>query len=192
MTNETNKYHAALIERIEAAKLDNVREANLTKLQKMRDICAHSEVANMFERCNVDETRFSRAIYASEKAIRFAALIINHKDALNNVMMHAAFRTAINCYRHDAKLYYRDIEQACSASSEVSDERKHLVYKRKTHKATSTTSAQKQSSLDALKTLNIIKACDVEKDAYIVNLNEIAERLCKLFNIDTTKVAESA
>lgn len=191
-TNMTNAFTTAFEARISTAKAKNSTQQNIDKLTKMRDAFSSQALVKLFEDSNIDASRLQdRAIYASEKVVRFAAQAVEHSVALNNQMMYVVFRTAINCYRHNVTMTRDDAKAAC-LNTLVSEERKHLVFSRKITVADSTKNAQYQSSVDALLTLNILKQKNANE--FEVVLNDLAKALCEKLAIDCEKVetAEAA
>lgn len=183
----TNSFVAKFNARIEVAKAKNSTQSNIDKLQKMRDAFNNQAMTELFEASQIDAERFMRAIYASEKVVRFAAQAVNHAYSKNNQMMYVVFRTAINCYRNNESMLLSDAEAAC-LNTLVSDERKHLIYSRKSLVAESTKNAQSQTSVDALITLNILTKDNEKINAFKVNFNAIAQALCEKLDIDTSMI----
>lgn len=184
----TNSYVTKFNTRIEVAKAKNSTEQNIKLLTNMRDAFTSQALVELFEASQIDADRFSRAIYASAKVVRFAAQAVNHKIALNNLMMYVVFRTAINCYRNNESMTLDDAKAAV-LNTLVTDERKHLVYSRKSIVAESTKNAQYQTSVDALITLNILTKDNEKINAFKVNMNALASALCEKLEISTEKAA---
>jgi hypothetical protein len=181
---------AAIDARLVVAQSRNVSSSNYLKLSAMRDAFATSaELCAVFMQNKIDATIFDRAIYAIEKAVKFSAQIVNHKVALNNVMMYCAFRTAINAHVNRTTLHLSDIVACCSSSIKVDDARKSIVYQNSKHVDDSTVKAQHQSSLDALRMLNIIKERSDKRNEYDVNMNALAKALCDKLAIAYEQIA---
>ncbi|QWY82967.1 hypothetical protein [Rhizobium phage RHph_X66] len=175
-------------ERLNAALLNNCSASNEKKLRKLVTMLSNEKLADMLADANVDAERFTRAMYACEKVVKFAsqAVTLNAKDLNENT--YAIFRTAINCYRNDAVLTQAMIEASISRDVTVDDSVKHLVYVRNIIQTTETIAAQSQTSRDALLTLNIIKHRHDIKNAFSVDLTALASALCAAFKIDCEKV----
>jgi len=187
----TNVYTTAFEARILEAKNKNASSSNIKKLEKMRDACSSVAVVEALMSHDVDAERFSRAIYASEKAISMIKQSIE-LDARNiNENTYAIFRTALNCYKHDDVMTKEDARASISRDIIVKDERKHLVFVRQIIQTEQTVNAQHQTSIDALVTLNILSVSKTHKNAYTFNMNELSERLCKNFSLDTEKASVS-
>lgn len=184
----SNVYHNAIIARLATALENNCSASNEKKMRKLSNMLANEKLASMLADANVDAERFTRAIYACEKVVKFAsqAIALNAKDLNENT--YAIFRTAINCYKHDIALTQSMIEASISKDYTVDDSVKHVVYVRNLIQTSETVQAQTQTSRDALLTLNIIEARADMKNAYSVNLTALAQALCDAFKIDATKV----
>ncbi|SOC90028.1 hypothetical protein SAMN05216358_0047 [Rhizobium sp. AN5] len=184
----SNVYHSAIVARLATALDNNCSASNEKKMRKLSNMLANEKLASMLKDANVDAERFTRAIYACEKVVKFAsqAIALNAKDLNENT--YAIFRTAINCYKHDIALTQNMIEASISRDLTVDDSVKHVVYVRNLIQTSETVQAQTQTSRDALLTLNIIEARADMKNAYSVNLTTLAQALCDAFKIDATKV----
>jgi hypothetical protein len=184
----TNVYHTAIVSRLSVALANDCSASNEKKMRKLATMLANERLADMLEDANVDAERFTRAIYACEKVVKFAsqAIALNAKDLNENT--YAIFRTAINCYKHDIALTQAMIEASISRDIAVHDDVKHVVYVRNIIQTAETIAAQTQTSRDALLTLNIIEVRSDMKNAYSVNLTALASALCDAFKIDATKI----
>ncbi len=184
----SNVYHSAIVARLATALQNNCSASNEKKMRKLANMLSNERLATMLEDANVDAERFTRAIYACEKVVKFAsqAIALNAKDLNENT--YAIFRTAINCYKHDIALTQSMIEASISKDLSVDDSVKHVVYVRNIIQTSETVQAQSQTSRDALLTLNIIEARADMKNAYSVNLTALAQALCDAFKVDATKV----
>lgn len=184
----SNVYHAAIVARLATALENNCSTSNEKKMRKLASMLANEKLATMLDDANVDAERFTRAIYACEKVVKFAsqAVALNAKDLNENT--YAIFRTAILCYRNDVALTQAMIEASISKDVNVSDELTAFVYRRNIIQTAETIAAQSQTSRDALLTLNIIEARADMKNAYSVNLTALAQALADAFKLDTSKV----
>jgi hypothetical protein len=164
--------------------------SNEKKMRKLVTMLSNERLSDMLASASVDAERFTRAIYACEKVVKFAsqAVALNAKDLNENT--YAIFRTAINCYRHDIVLTQAMIEASISRDVTVDDEVKHVVYTRNLIQTTETIAAQSQTSRDALLTLNIIKQRHDLKNAYSVELTDLALALCDAFKIESDKIED--
>ncbi|PZR92278.1 MAG: hypothetical protein DI537_13920 [Stutzerimonas stutzeri] len=191
--NAQTAYVAAIDTRLAVALSRNVSATNAIKLTNMRDAFAtSSELCALFVNNKIDASIFERAIYALEKAVKFSAQLVNHKVAHNNVMMYCAFRTAINAHVNRTTLHLSDIVACCSSSIKVDDARKSIVYQNAKHVDDSTVKAQHQSSLDALRMLNIISERKDKRNEYDVNMNALAKALCDKLAISYEQIEEVA
>jgi hypothetical protein len=184
----SNVYQNAIVARLETALTNNCSASNEKKMRKLAQMLANERLADMLVDANVDAERFTRAIYACEKVVKFAsqAIALNAKDLNENT--YAIFRTAINCYKHDIALTQAMIEASISKDYTVDDTVKHVVFVRNIIQTSETVQAQTQTSRDALLTLNIIEARSDMKNAYAVNLTKLAQALCDAFKLDTSKI----
>lgn len=180
----SNVYHKAIEARLATAIANDCSASNEKKIRKLSSMLANEKLADMLADANVDADRFTRAIYACEKVVKFAsqAIALNAKDLNENT--YAIFRTAINCYRHNVALTQNMIEASISRDITVDDSVKHVVYQRNIIQTAETIAAQSQTSRDALVTLNIIEARADMKNAYSVNLTTLAQALCDTFKIE--------
>lgn len=183
----SNVYHSAIVARLSTAIANDCSASNEKKMRKLAAMLANEKLAEMLADANVDAERFTRAIYACEKVVKFAsqAVALNAKDLNENTL--AIFRTAINCYKHDIALTQLMIEASISRDIAIDDTVKHVVFRRSIIQTSETIAAQSQTSRDALLTLNIIEARTDMKNAYSVNLTTLAQALCDAFKIDATK-----
>lgn len=184
----SNVYHSAIVARLATALENNCSASNEKKMRKLSTMLANEKLASLLTDASVDAERFTRAIYACEKVVKFAsqAVSLNAKDLNENT--YAIFRTAINCYKHDMKLTQTMIEASISRDVAIADEHKHVVFQRSLIQTAETIAAQTQTSKDALLTLNILAVDASAKNAYNVNLTALAQALCDAFSIDATKV----
>lgn len=184
----SNVYHNAIVARLATALENNCSASNEKKMRKLATMLANEKLASMLEDASVDAERFTRAIYACEKVVKFAsqAIALNAKDLNENT--YAIFRTAILCYRNDVTLTQAMIEASISKDVNISDDLTAFVYRRNIIQTAETIAAQTQTSRDALLTLNIIEARADMKNAYSVNLTALAQALCDAFKIDSEKV----
>lgn len=184
----SNKFATAMSARLALAIENNCSASNEKKLKKLVAMLSNERLADMLDAAQIDAERFTRAMYACEKVVKFAsqAVAMNAKDLNENT--YAIFRTAINCYRHDIVLTQNMIEASISRDVTVDDSVKHVVYVRNIIQTTETIAAQSQTSRDALLTLNIIKQRHDLKNAYTVELTALAQALCDAFKLDSEKV----
>ena len=187
MTEVLNVYVKALDARIIEAIRKNSSSTNITKLDNMRKKCANDAFATLLASSNVDADRLSRAIYASEKVTKFAYIAIDSTADKLNENTYAIFRTAINCKRENVALTRSMIDASISRSVSVTDDVKHVVYQRNATQDEKTIAAQSQTSLDALKTLNIISESKTLKNVFDVNLTDLSIALCNKFAIEFEK-----
>lgn len=184
----SNIYQNAIAARLATALANNCSASNEKKMRKLETMLSNERLAAMLADANVDAERFTRAIYACEKVVKFAsqAIALNAKDLNENT--YAIFRTAINCYRNDIALTQAMIEASISRDVTIDDNVKHVVYRRSIIQTSETIAAQSQTSRDALLTLNIIEARADMKNAYNVNLTALAQALCDAFKLDASKI----
>ena len=182
-----NAYHTALVSRIATAKEKNCSASNEKKLNKLASMLSNNELASMLADAKIDAERFTRAIYACEKVVKFASQAIK-RDASNlNENTYAIFRTAINAYRANVALTQAMIEASISRDVDVADEHKSIVFRRNIIQTSETIAAQSQTSRDALVTLKIIEARSDAKNTFDVKMTKLAKALCKSFELETAK-----
>jgi hypothetical protein len=184
----TNAYVTAFEARIVEATRKNASASNIKKLTKMREACSFQSVVALLDAHEIDADRFSRAIYASEKAVNFVQQAIELNANKLNENTYAIFRTAINCYRHDTVMTKEDARASISRDIVVKDDRKHLVFVRNAIQTVETVNAQHQTSIDALLTLKILTVSNAVKNSYDVHMTDLAQQLCDNLKIDTAKV----
>lgn len=180
----SNVFTTAFEARIETATANEANASNLKKLRMMRDRCANKEFAKLLRASKVDADRFSRAIYASEKVIKFAyqAIETNVKELNENT--YAIFRTALNCAAANVSMTKYDAECAISRDLKVADDKTALVFSRSKIQTAETIAAQSQTSIDALKTLNILADSTEQRNAYTINVTELALAIAHKLKID--------
>lgn len=184
-----NKFYTAFearhVNSQDAAQYSNsnkIKAATLLSRLKSKSIVA------LLNASSVDAKTFDDALYMSEKVIKFAALADSEdfKSYLND-NLDAAFRTAMLCLRNNENVTTLDIQASMLNTHEVSDERKHLVFKRN---ARHSSPAQVQQCIDALQRLNIIKS--VSKNVFSVHRNAIADKMIALLDLDMSNDNDDA
>ena len=182
----TNEYVKVLNARYERAKNNNVSNSNAKKFERLLLLLSKSSLCELLRINKVDATIFSRALYASEKIIKFALQAVEFNDRDVNENTFAIFRTAINYAKDNQEFTKFDACVAISKNFTLDDKKKQkLVHQRNIIQVQSTIAAQTQTSLAALEALNIIKKSSERHNAYVVNLDsDITKRLCHNFNID--------
>jgi len=180
-----NEYVKAIDERLQLALAKNVCAANEKKMQNMKRMLSSERLCNLLRDAKVDANAFSRAIYASEKVVKFATQAIAFDATKLNENTQAIFKTAINCAKNNVEFTKDDACASISKDLNVDENKKAYVFRRNIIQQVSTIAAQSQTSLDALKTLHIISDNAQKKNVYDVNLDsELTKALCKNFNID--------
>lgn len=168
-----NAYYNTFAKRFEA----NRATMSLSNIKKSETLLARlksQKLADLLKSSDVDASVMSRALYASEKLIKFVSLT-QSVDKINE-NFYAAFRTAMLCADNNVELLDADIDCAVSSAAIVSDERKHLVFQRKRALTTATEDAQSQQCIDVLRSLNIVKLT-ARARVYTVQKNTIAVAL---------------
>jgi len=179
-----NAYQTAFATRVALAKT-TCSASNAKKLDKLSAML-NSELCALLDDAKIDASVFNRAIYACEKLIKFSSQAIK-RDASNlNDNAYAAFRTAVNAYRHNAVLTQHMLEASISNIA-IDDSVKHIVYRRANAVSDATVPAQAQQVRDFLKSLNIIEARADAKHAFNVKMTKLTKALCKSFEIETAK-----
>ena len=166
----TNVYYKTFAARIKS-KSASMSASNAKKCDALLARLKNEKLVALLTECKVDAAVFSRAIYATEKLIKFVNLT-QQSDKVNE-NFYAAFRTAMLCASHNVALLDSDIDAAVSSSVKVSDERKHLVFQRSRSLTVATEDAQSQQCIDVLRSLNIVKRT-ASAHAYTVEKNAIA------------------
>ena len=185
MTTEVNEYVTVLNERIVEAKKKNACASNIKKLNQLAAMLSSEKLSTFLRNTKVDKSVFSRAIYATEKVVKFAMQALAFDAHYLNENTYAIFRTAINCAKNNVEFTKEDARASISKDIKISDEKKALVYRRNLIQDVATIAAQSQTSLDALKSLNIIRENTEKRNVYNVNLDcDITKQLCKNFDID--------
>ncbi|MGV1754866.1 hypothetical protein [Agrobacterium sp. CG674] len=187
----TNTYTTAFASRIKTAIEKNSTKSNIERLQRNQAIVSNQTIAELFTSSQIDASRMLRAMYASFKAIEFAAIIIDHKDANNEKNTYAVFRSVLNCKRANLTFTKRDAICSISRDQVITDEaKKNVLFVRSAILDEKTINAQHQTSIDALVTLNILKKSDTFANAYEININSIAIALAKKLDIEIDDLLE--
>lgn len=180
-----NEYVKALKERIQIAKTKNVSASNEKKMNNMLLMLSSERLCTLLRNAKVNSSAFLRAIYASEKVVKFATQAIAFDATKLNENTRAIFTTAINCAKNNVEFTKDDACASISKDLKIDENKKAYIFRRNIIQQVSTIAAQSQTSLDALKTLHIISDNAQKKNVYDVNLkNELTKALCKNFNID--------
>lgn len=188
-----NEYVKALDERIKIAKTKNVSAANEKKMQNMKHMLSSERLCTLLRNAKVNSSAFLRAIYASEKVVKFATQAIAFDATKLNENTHAIFKTAINCAKNNVEFTKDDACASISKDLKIDENKKAYIFRRNIIQQVSTIAAQSQTSLDALKTLNIISENAKKKNVFDVNLDsDLTKALCKNFEIDLNAIAEAA
>lgn len=185
----TNTFTNAFDTKIAAST--NASASNVKKMQAMRNMLKSEKLAALLQSSNVDAERFTRAIYASEKVIKFAHHAVENTLFKVNDNAVAAFKTAMLCAKNETDLHMHDLECALSRDLKIDETRLAFVYRRNVILDASTIAAQSQQVRDMLKTLNIISADSSRATTFKVNQNTIAQALCATFQIDMTQAQAS-
>lgn len=165
----SNKYYNVFAKRISAKQMS---ASNAKKCAALLARLKSDKLAALLRDSEVDASVFDRAIYASEKLIKFVS-IISDSTATVNANMFAAFKTAMLCAANNEALRDSDIDASVSSAVVVDDTRKHLVFQRSKSLTLATEDAQSQQCIDVLRSLNIAKQ-SASASVYVVNRNAIA------------------
>ena len=181
----SNAFIAAIDARIEVAAQRESSVTNIKKLQAMRALFAQADFAALMIDAQVDAERLMRAIYASEKVVKFAHHAVERIADRVNENAFAAFKTAMQLHAAKLNVTKRDIEASLSKDVAIDDERAKYVYRRNAILDQTTINAQSQQCIDMLKTLNILKSDHARATFYEVTRNALADKLCEKLNIQT-------
>ena len=179
----SNAFIAAIDARIEVAAQRESSVTNIKKLQAMRALFASADFAALMIDAQVDAERLMRAIYASEKVVKFAHHAVERIADRVNENAFAAFKTAMQLHAAKLNVTKRDIEASLSKDVAIDDERAKYVYRRNAILDQTTINAQSQQCM--LKTLNILKSDHARATFYEVTRNALADKLCEKLNIQT-------
>lgn len=182
----SNEFVKVLSDRIEVAKAKDASATNMKKLFALRSMLANETLADLLRKSNIDAERFNRAIYASEKVIKFAHHAVEKviDSASVNENAFAAFKTAMQLHAASLDMTKNDAECAISKDVALRDEnKKALVYRRSVILSADTLNAQSQQVIDMLKTLNMLHSDNARATSYKIKRNALADALCEKFNI---------
>lgn len=174
-TANVNAYYAAFETRIAKAKANvKTSKSNITKLEKLQAMTASQAFAAMLETAQLSvDAVANNAIYEIEKTIKLAhqAFAFNIKTANENTfaMLKAVFAAHVMQETLTKDMLYNAL---LTNRSIIQDEKTLL--------------AQSQTSRKALENLHIIKERSDLKNAYEININEVASALAANMNIDLT------
>jgi len=156
---------------------------------------SNETLANLLKQANVKASEFSKAIYASDKVINFASQAIAFDASRLNEMTYAIFKSAVAFHNNELEFTKQDACAAISSAIKVDDKRKDAILaktRRKLHFTTETIAAQSQTSLSALKSLNILKNSVERRNTYVLNVNDLTKKLCENLNIELEAKAEKS
>lgn len=169
--------------------LRSADNANNKKIARFAAMFNNAALCDAMQASEIEATRLTRAIYASEKVVRFAncafVSVIKERDFDDNTF--AMFKTAMNFLKAQETdetivLTFADLKCAISKYTIADEKKKALIFRRSAaYDVESTISAQSQTSKDALVTLNILQVAS--RDTFKINRNAVADALCKKFAI---------
>jgi hypothetical protein len=181
----SNEFVEAMSQRIEVAQAKNASAANMKKLHALRAMCANETFAQLLRDSDVSAERLNRAMYASEKVIKFAfnavRKTVDFADVNENAF--AAFKTAMQLHAAKLDMTKRDAEASISKAVKASDDHAAHVFQRNVILSDDTLAAQSQQVVDMLKTLNILHSDAARATRYTITRNALADALCKALNI---------
>jgi hypothetical protein len=164
-TMTTNKFADALSN---VASNRALSVTNQKRMSALALLARRADVAALLETANVDVTRIdARAIYASEKIVKFVAAIAQAQcsSADFNDNAFATFKTILQKLDAKQNVTFDDLRATISKSVKVKDDTS--IFRRNTILSDATLSAQSQQCRDMLKTLNIVK--EVSKSVFQID-----------------------
>jgi len=167
MTNNYSNVFATSLLRVEA---DNQKRLAHCVI-KLTD----ERVIALLDECNVNMQRFERNIYASEKIVKIAHNLTRDHLSVSTLEknMFATMKTVLIALKASEKLTIQELAYVCineksDAKVKVRDDRKHLLFNRKTKISAA---VQAQQCKDALLTLNVSR--EVASDVFEFSSNAI-------------------
>jgi len=189
MTNTSvqthNEYAIAMQARIELAKKKDASASNMKRLHSMLVALSNEALVSLLKQAKVKASEFSKAIYASDKVIKFAQQAIAINSSNLNEMTYAIFKSAVAFHNNNLEFTKQDACAAISKSIKIENEAKNKALARRNNIfTTETVAAQSQTSLSALKSLNILQDSVEKKNVYVLNVNDLTKKLCENFKIE--------
>ena len=149
----TNAYITAIEARINENKLS---ESNASRLKSVCKTLADERIVKLLESAKVSTDFATQNVYAILKLDNLLSNAVKlHK--LND-MNKFILQTAIRCAEANETITVTDCKNACSKSRIVDETRKALTVQNVKHVDEKTVNAQYNSTLNALKALNILKS----------------------------------
>lgn len=181
----TNAYVSAIDTRIAVAVSKNASAVNIKKLQSLKAMCANEAFAKLLTASKIDAERLNRAIYASEKVIKFAYHAVEKTVdfASVNDNAFAAFKTAMQLHAASLEMTKADAEASISKDAKATKDHEAFVFQRSVILSADTLSAQSQQVVDMLKTLRILSTSNARATSYTITRNKLADALCKALQI---------
>jgi hypothetical protein len=169
--------------RIKHEELNNKKDSDNTVMIKALAATALtvdlSEISEVLKNCEV------KAEFAFDKRVSTSLMCMKSIDSVNSILRFAfsksdklksnveeCLRTVINFKNASKNITLADLTTALDANAKVSDDKKALIFQRKTHFASAKRHAEMTER--ALSALNVLKQVNRE---YVINDNEILKRL---------------
>jgi len=166
--NNSNEYAIAMQARIELAEKKNASASNMKRLHSMLVALSNEALVSLLKQAKVKASEFSKAIYASDKVIKFAQQAIAFDVNSLNEMTYAIFKSAVAFHNNNLEFTKQDACAALSKDIEIKNEAKNKALTRRDNIfSTQTVAAQSQTSLSALKSLNILQDSVEKKNVYV-------------------------
>jgi hypothetical protein len=149
----TNAYITAIDARVNENKLS---ASNVSRLKSVCKTLADARVLKLLESAKVSTDFAQQNVYAILKLENLLSNAVKlHK--LNDMNKYVLL-TAIKCDAASETITVTDCKNACSKSRVVADDRRALTVQNVKHVDEKTVNAQYNSTLNALKALNILKS----------------------------------
>lgn len=192
---DTTSYMTSLLDAMNARfDYETAKNADSHNMQKtladLKRAMSVVSVAQMMQAANVDAAFINRAersnarynVYAAEKVVNIARTLAN--VATLNHYTRAILLSMSALEANQLTLTQKDAVAACSVAVKLSDvKRDKLLVKYQKHASANTASTQASSSLNALKTFNMIRESRDDANNAVFVLNESAKELLTHVNI---------
>lgn len=194
MTDNTS-YMTALLDAINARfDYETAKNADSHSMQKtladLKKAMSVARIAEVMQAANVDAAFINRAersnarfnVYAAEKVVNIARTLAN--VATLNHYTRAIILSMSALEANQLTLTQKDAVAACSVAVKLTDaKRDKMLVKYQKHASANTASTQASSSLNALKTFNMIRESRDDANNAVFVLNESAKELLAHVNI---------
>lgn len=185
--NEANEYHAAIIKRVADVKND----ANKQLVMKLATAVAMQKNTTFLQANNILASDFIDARHAADKLCIYSVKqIVNVLNAVTKAResaslhdvsetVYAALKTALNFSAANKTFTKADLCACIDAKAVVSDDKKTLIYRKKSAHDAAYAARQMTIALNVMRVLKMIKA-ENKLEFSVIKSSAVAKALVKL------------